>query len=50
MNATNSLYNSDQLYEKLKDVSKKVGRVSMRPILSLYYVLKSPDTPSSIRF
>lgn len=47
MNVTNSLYDLDQLYDQLKDVSKKVGRVSMRPILSLYYVLKNSDTPSS---
>lgn len=47
MNTNNSLYDLDQLYDRLKDISKKVGRASMRPILSLYYVLKSPNTPSS---
>ena len=35
----------DQLLEKIKDWGKTLGRTSMRPVLSLYYVLKSPDTP-----
>ena len=37
----------DQLLEKIKDWWKTLGRTSMRPVLSLYYVLKSPDTPLS---
>lgn len=37
----------DQLLEKIKDLGKTLGRTSMRPVLSLYYVLKSPDTPLS---
>ena len=37
----------DQLLEKIKDWGKTLGRTSMRPVLSLYYVLKSPDTPLS---
>ena len=32
----------DQLLEKIKDWGKTLGRTSMRPVLSLYYVLKSP--------
>lgn len=34
----------DLLLEKIKDCGKALGRTSMRPVLSLYFVLKSPDT------
>lgn len=37
----------DLLLEKIKDCGKALGRTSMRPVLSLYFVLKSPDTPLS---
>lgn len=37
----------DRLLENIKDMSKGLGRTSMRPILSLYYVLRSPETPLS---
>lgn len=37
----------DLLLEKIKDWGKALGRTSMRPVLSLYFVLKSPDTPLS---
>lgn len=40
-------YDFDQLLEKIKDCGKALGRTSMRPVLSLYFVLKSPDTPLS---
>ena len=37
----------NQLFENIKSIGKSVGRESIRPGLCLYYVLKSPDTPSS---
>ena len=37
----------DQLLENIKDMGKSLGRTSMRPVLSLYYVLRSPETPLS---
>ena len=45
---TNSTFcDLNQLFENIKSISKTVGRESIRPALCLYYVLKSPDTPSS---
>ena len=35
------------LWEKLTNYAKKAGRTAARPVLLLYYVLKSPDTPKS---
>lgn len=37
----------DFLWEKITDYAKAVGRTTARPVLLLYYVLKSPETPSS---
>lgn len=37
----------DLMLEKIKDCGKALGRTSIRPLLSLYFVLKSPDTPRS---
>ena len=42
-----SLINYSLLWEKLGDYAKKAGRVSTRPLLLLYYVMKSSDTPKS---
>lgn len=36
-----------QLWEKMKGYARKVGRVSVRPVLLLYYVMKSEQTPKS---
>jgi uncharacterized membrane protein YkvA (DUF1232 family) len=44
---TQSLINYPLLWEKLADYAKFVGRTAARPVLLLYYVLKSPDTPKS---
>ena len=45
---TNSVFSDfDKLFENIKDMGKTVGRETIRPALCLYYVLKSPDTPSS---
>ena len=35
------------LWEKITDYAKAAGRTTARPVLLLYYVLKSPETPSS---
>lgn len=36
-----------QLWEKMKGYARKVGRVSARPVLLLYYVMKSEQTPKT---
>ena len=33
------------LWDKIKTYAKKVGRVAVRPVLLLYYVMKSEETP-----
>jgi uncharacterized membrane protein YkvA (DUF1232 family) len=43
----NSIINYPLLWEKIGDYARKAGRTSTRPILLLYYVLKSSDTPKS---
>lgn len=40
-------FNYSLLWDKLLEYAKHVGRASTRPILLMYYVLKSPDTPKS---
>lgn len=42
-----SIINYPLLWKKLGDYVKKAGRVSTRPLLLLYYVMKSPNTPKS---
>ena len=37
----------DFWWEKIADYAKLVGRTTARPVLLLYYVLRSPETPSS---
>lgn len=41
-----SVVNS-MLWEKIVEYARRVGRASTYPVLLLYYVLKSPDTPKS---
>lgn len=43
----NRIINTPLLFEKLRDFACKAGRLSTRPLLLLYMVLKSPDTPKS---
>lgn len=43
----NSIINYPRLWEKIGDYARKAGRVSTRPVLLLYYVMKSPDTAKS---
>lgn len=47
MNKFFANWDLDQLLENIKDMGKSLGRTSMRPVLSLYYVLRSPETPLS---
>lgn len=42
-----SIINYSELWENISEYTRKAGRVSARPVLLLYYVLKSPDTPKS---
>lgn len=35
------------LWEKLGEYARRAGRVSARPLLLLYFVMKNPDTPKS---
>ncbi|MCF0200535.1 MAG: DUF1232 domain-containing protein [Bacteroidales bacterium] len=42
--------NSNQfalLWDKVRDYSKKVGRVAARPVVLLYFVMTDPQTPRS---
>lgn len=34
-------------WEKITDYAKIAGRITSRPVLILYFVLKSPETPAS---
>ena len=38
--------NQFPLWDKIKTYAKKVGRVAARPVLLLYYVMKSEETPT----
>ena len=42
-----SIINYDVLWDKISNFARKAGRVSTRPVLLLYYVLKSKETPRS---
>lgn len=42
-----TIINYSLLWEKLGNYVRKAGRVSARPLLLLYYVMRSPDTPKS---
>ena len=44
---THSSLNYPIFWEKISDYAKKAGRAAARPVLLLYFVLKSPATPSS---
>ena len=39
--------NPPPLFEKIGDFARKAGRVTTRPLLLLYFVLRSKDTPAS---
>lgn len=40
-----SMIDQFPLWERIKTYAMKVGRVAARPVLLLYYVMKSEDTP-----
>lgn len=40
-----TIINYQELWSRLSSYLKSVGRVSARPVLLLYYVMKSKDTP-----
>lgn len=42
-----SLINTKVLKEKLQEYAMKVGRISVRPLLLLYFIMVSKDTPKS---
>ena len=42
-----SLINTKVLKEKLQEYAMKVGRISARPLLLLYFIMISMDTPKS---
>ena len=46
MKETMNLINYAVLWEKVKDYARKAGRVSTRPVLLLFYVMKSKETPT----
>lgn len=43
----NGIINYSLLWDKIGEYARKAGRVSARPLVLLYYVMKSPDTPKS---
>ena len=42
---SNNVINYSLLWEKIKEYAMRVGRMGIRQILLMYFVLKSPDTP-----
>ena len=42
-----SIINYDVLWDRISKFARKAGRMSTRPVLLLYYVLRSKDTPRS---
>ena len=42
-----SFINTKVLKEKLQEYAMKVGRISARPLLLLYFIIVSKDTPKS---
>lgn len=47
MEKKEKLINYQLLWGKITHYAKMTGRVSVRPVLLLYYVLRSPNTPNS---
>ena len=39
------IINYQEVWDRIKDYAMKVGRVAVRPVLLLYYVMRSDDTP-----
>lgn len=47
MKMKKNLIDYELLWEKITDYAKAAGRTTARPVLLLYYVLRSSETPSS---
>ena len=47
MKMKKNLIDYELLWEKITDYAKATGRTTARPVLLLYYVLRSPETPYS---
>ena len=47
---TSGIINKQLLLEKLQEYAIKIGRMSARPALLLYFVMTSKDTPKSDKF
>ena len=43
--ATDSIINYSSLWDKICEWARKTGRVTTRPVLLLYFVMTSKDTP-----
>ena len=43
--ASNSIINYQELWDRMKEYAMMVGRVAVRPVLLLYYVMRSNATP-----
>lgn len=39
------IINYQVLWDRMKDYALKVGRITARPVLLLYYVMRSSDAP-----
>ena len=39
------IINYQELWDRIKEYAMKVGRAAVRPVLLLYYVMRSDDTP-----
>ena len=44
-----SNFDLPRLWDKIKDSAKRLGRYTTQKALLLYYVLKSDDTPKSVK-
>ena len=45
--SSTSIINYEKLWNNIKEFSRRAGRTATRPVLLLYYVMKSPDTPKT---
>lgn len=43
--AKDNIINYQELWDRIKEYAYKVGRVAVRPVLLLYYVMRSDETP-----
>lgn len=44
------IVNNTAMWERIAQYAKKAGRTGIRPVLLLYYVMTSSDTPKSDKF